>query len=62
MVKPNVCCHIMSCFPVLIGTAAAIVCGVLAFVGVVVMVLIVVKKKLRQIYGTYKVKQYEVTH
>lgn len=60
MVKPNVCCHIMSCFLVLIGTAAAIVCGVLAFVGVVVMVLIVVKKKLKQIYG--KVKQYEVTH
>lgn len=66
MVKPNVCCHITNCFLVLIETSDALptIVGVLVAVMIVVVVAVavVVGKKLKHRYGTYKVKQYEVTH
>lgn len=66
MVKSNVCCHITNCFLVLIETSdtwPAIV-GILVavMIAAAVVVVVVVGKKLKHKYGTYKVKQYEVTH
>lgn len=66
MAKPNVC-HIINCYLVLIETSdawPAIVGVVLTTVVVVVLVVVVtvVGKKLKQKYGTYKIRQKEVTH